>query len=132
MPPSPVAALLSVLSAAVSAVTGAQAPEPTAPAVPSFWDTWPFGPGYGEPLLAMAAKALFLLLILGGVVLFLRLLHGPKGLFRDKSWDEDNEREAREELAELDRRLAAGEISETDHRLHRKRLLKWLPPDSRN
>lgn len=117
--PAAIAAILSACSA-------------VAPAAPSFWDTWPFGPGYGESMLAVAAKAVFLLLILGGVVLFLRVLFGPKGFFREKEWDRDNEQEARQELAELERQFAAGTISETEHRLLRKRLIKWLPPESKH
>jgi len=48
------------------------------------WRFWPFqAPGLDAPFLPIAAKVLFLLLVLGGIALLLRRLFGPGGPLRE-------------------------------------------------
>ncbi len=86
-----------------------------------YWDTWPFTPGYGD-FWSSVTRAIFVALILGAILLFLRLLYGPKGIWRDKEMDREAEEARRKELEELDRKLRDGEISESLHRVMKKRL----------
>jgi uncharacterized membrane protein len=85
------------------------------------WEHWPFGPGTGD-LLASLSRLLLVAAILLFIVFYLRLLFGPKGWFRDHEMDREAAQERETALAELDRRLAAGEIDEAQHRLECKRL----------
>lgn len=43
-----------------------------------------------------ALRAFLILLFFGGIALFLRILYGPKGIFRDPKWDEWNAEARRE------------------------------------
>ncbi len=86
-----------------------------------FWDTWPFTPGYGD-FSSTLAKFALVAVILGLILLFLRLLYGPKGIFRDKELDREAEELRRKELEEIERARAAGEISELDYIYRKKRL----------
>ncbi len=90
-----------------------------------FWERWPFGPGYGN-IMASVTRFLFVGIIFLLIILYLRLLFGPKGWFRDKELDREAEaaRQADRQaaLADLDRRLAAGEIDQALHARERDRL----------
>lgn len=86
-----------------------------------FWDTWPFTPGYGDTASTLA-KFVLVAVILGLILLFLRLLFGPKGVFRDKELEREAEEMRRKELEELERAYAAGELSELDYIYRKKRL----------
>ena len=86
------------------------------------WQMWPFGPGYGESLLASAARMLFVALILGAVCLFLRLLYGPKGIFRDHEMDREAEEMKAHEREQLRAMLDAGEIDRDEYDREMKRL----------
>ena len=86
-----------------------------------FWEHWPFGPGYGD-FLASVARFAFVGLIFLLIILYLRLLFGPKGWFRDKELDREAALAREAKTAELDRRLAAGEIDEERHRMEINRL----------
>ena len=48
------------------------------------WRAWPFNSGYGEHILPSVARLVFVALIFGAIMLFLRLLFGPGGPLRDK------------------------------------------------
>lgn len=86
------------------------------------WDHWPFGPGFGD-LNAALLKLAFVGLILGFICLFLRVLFGPKGIFRDKELDIEAAEMREKALKDLDAELASGEISELDYKFKKKRLL---------
>lgn len=68
------------------------------------------------------ARLAFVTLILGAIVLFLRVLFGPNGFFRDEEMDREAEEERRQERAELDAMLSKGEITEMDHKIRMKSL----------
>ncbi|MEZ7198173.1 SHOCT domain-containing protein [Pseudodesulfovibrio karagichevae] len=86
------------------------------------WRAWPFNAGYGEHILPAVARLLFVTLIMGVILLFLRLLFGPGGPLRDKELEEEARRETERERAELKERLEKGDISESEYRIGMKRL----------
>lgn len=86
------------------------------------WRAWPFDSGYGETILPAIARMVFVALIIGALCLFLRLLFGPKGWFRDHELDREAEEERQREKAELDRMLANGEITEFEYKVRLKGL----------
>ncbi|MBG0790109.1 MAG: SHOCT domain-containing protein [Desulfovibrionaceae bacterium] len=86
------------------------------------WRAWPFNSGYGEHLLPALARLVFVVIIIGGILFFLRLLFGPGGPLRDKELEEEARRETEQERAELEERFAKGEISEIEYRLKMKSL----------
>lgn len=86
------------------------------------WRAWPFNAGYGEQLLPAVARMLFVALILGAIMLFLRFLFGPNGRFRDKEMDREAEAERERERAEVQARFDKGEISEFEYTMEMKRL----------
>lgn len=88
------------------------------------WRMWPFGPGYGDHILPSIARLAFCVAILGVILLFLRLLFGPKGIFRDKELDREAEEERLREIQELEEEFAKGDISELDYKYRLKRLEK--------
>lgn len=88
-----------------------------------FWDTWPFTPGYGD-FYSTLAKFGLVAVCLGAILLFLRVLYGPKGIFRDKEMDREAEEARQAELAELERAHKAGEISDLDYIYRKKGLQK--------
>lgn len=91
-------------------------------AVPTGWEFWPFSSGYGEQWLPMFARIGFMLLILGAIALFLRLLFGPRGIFRDKEMDREAEELRKRELAELEAEYARGEWSERQYLREKRRI----------
>lgn len=86
------------------------------------WDHWPFGPGYGD-FWASITKMLFVAAILGVIVLFLRILFGPNGKFRDPDLDREAAEMREKALAQLEEDLAAGKISEIDYKFKKKRIM---------
>ncbi len=85
------------------------------------WETWPFGSAWGN-LWASAARIVFVALILGAIVVFLRMLFGPTGWLRDKQLDEEA-RQAREKaVQELDDALERGDIDEARHRARKRSI----------
>jgi uncharacterized membrane protein len=86
------------------------------------WRAWPFNAGYGEQLLPSIARLAFVTLILALIVLFLRVLFGPNGWFRDEEMDREAEEERKREKKDLDRMLEQGEISQMDYDGRLKRL----------
>lgn len=83
---------------------------------------WPFGPGYGDTLLPALARLLFAGFILGVILLSLRLLFGPGGIWRDKELEAEAEEERLHELAELEKQLANKEISQAEYQWKIKAL----------
>lgn len=86
-----------------------------------FWEHWPFGPGYGD-LLASVTRFLLAAAIMLFIILYLRLLFGPKGWFRDKELDREAAEEKEAAQARLKRLLDAGELTEAEYALRLKHL----------
>jgi len=86
------------------------------------WRAWPFNSGYGEQLLPSLARLLFVALILGAILLFLRILFGPGGRFRDEELDREAREQTERERAELKEQLDKGEISEIEYKMKMKGL----------
>lgn len=81
------------------------------------WRAWPFNAGYGEHILPSIARMVFISLIFGVIIIFLRVLFGPNGYFRDEEMDREAEEEIRREKAELEQQLADGEITEIEYQI---------------
>ncbi|QJB58523.1 SHOCT domain-containing protein [Pseudodesulfovibrio sp. zrk46] len=81
------------------------------------WRAWPFNSGYGEHILPAIARMVFVALIFGVIILFLRALYGPKGIFRDKEMEREAEELTRKERAEVEKQFANGEISEMEYKM---------------
>lgn len=92
--------------------------------LPAKWRAWPFNSGTAGDWQTSLATYAFSALILGAICLFLRKLFGPGGIWRDKEMEREAEEMTRQELAELDRKLAAGTLSKTMYELKKKELLK--------
>ncbi len=86
------------------------------------WRAWPFNSGYGEHILPAIARLAFVTIIMGGIILFLRVMFGPNGYFRDEEMDREAEEQTQREKAQLDELLAKGEITENEHTIRVKRL----------
>ena len=86
------------------------------------WRAWPFNSGYGEHILPAVARFVFVSLIIGAILLFLRLLFGPGGPLRDKELDEEARLETERERAEVEEQFAKGEISEIEYKMKMKAL----------
>ncbi|QGY40993.1 SHOCT domain-containing protein [Pseudodesulfovibrio cashew] len=86
------------------------------------WRAWPFNSGYGEQIGPAIARMAFVALIFAVIILFLRVLFGPKGIFRDKEMDREAAEEVRRERAELEERFAKGDISEMEFNTKMKSL----------
>jgi len=84
------------------------------------WRAWPFNAGYGETLLPSVARLLFVMMIFGLIVLFLRVMFGPNGYFRDEEMDREAEEQRVKERAVLDNLLAKNEITENEHKIRMK------------
>ena len=86
------------------------------------WRAWPFNAGYGEHILPAIARMVFVAMIFGVIILFLRVLFGPNGYFRDEEMDREAEEERKQERAELKKQLANGDISEVTYKIKMKSL----------
>lgn len=86
------------------------------------WRAWPFNSGYGEHIFPAIARLVFITLIMGVILLFLRLLFGPGGPLRDKELEEEARQEMEREREELETLLAKGEISEMEYKVRMKGL----------
>ncbi|SKA86744.1 Uncharacterized membrane protein [Paucidesulfovibrio gracilis DSM 16080] len=91
-------------------------------AVPTGWEFWPFTSGTGESWLPLLARLAFLVAIFAVIAGFLRILHGPKGLLRDKELDAEAEELRRKELDELKREYERGDWSERQYLRHKRRI----------
>ena len=84
------------------------------------WHAWPFNAGYGGHLLPAIARFIFITLIMGGIILFLRFLFGPKGIWRDEELDREAEEMRVEQRAELQKQFDNGEITELEYKIRLK------------
>lgn len=89
---------------------------------PSKWDIWPFNAGYGGDWQTSLATYAFSALILGAICLFLRLLYGPKGIWRDKDMDREAEAMRQRELRDLEAQYSRGQISQKLYELKKRSL----------
>jgi uncharacterized membrane protein len=88
------------------------------------WRGWPFNSGVSGDWDTSLATYAFSALILGVICLFLRLLYGPGGIWRDKDMEREAEELTRRELAQLERDHAAGRISQLMYEMKKKELEK--------
>ncbi|MFH1913073.1 MAG: SHOCT domain-containing protein [Pseudomonadota bacterium] len=86
------------------------------------WRAWPFNAGYGEHILPAIARMGFIILIFAVIIVFLRVLFGPKGYLRDKEMDREAREQTAAERADLEERLAQGEITEIEYKILMKGL----------
>jgi len=86
------------------------------------WRAWPFNSGFGEHILPSIARLAFVTLIMGGIALFLRVLFGPNGFFRDEEMDREAVEMIKQERAELKKQLEKGEITEFEYDIKMKSL----------
>lgn len=84
------------------------------------WRAWPFNAGYGEHILPAIARMAFVTLIFGVIIVFLRFLYGPKGIWRDHELDREADEMRAEQKAELDEQLKSGEITELEYKIRLK------------
>jgi len=95
----------------------------TQAALPSKWDGWPFNSGYGGDWQTTLATYAFSALILGAICVFLRLLFGPKGIWRDKELEREAEEAKRKELSQLEANLRSGRITQLEYK-RQKRIIE--------
>ena len=93
------------------------------PVLPSKWDGWPFNSGYGGDWQTTLATYAFSALILAAICLFLRVLYGPNGIWRDKDMEREAEETTRKELAHLEESLRAGRITKREYTM-KKRIIE--------
>jgi len=86
------------------------------------WRAWPFNSGYGEHLIPSIARFAFVTIIMGAILIFLRILFGPKGYFRDEEMDLEAKEQIKREREQLDKQLAKKEITQIEYTLRMKSL----------
>lgn len=88
----------------------------------SKWSGWPFNYGFGGDWQTTLATFAFSALILAVICVFLRLLFGPRGIWRDKEMDREADEMRRREHAELDARYRAGRVSEAEYKTKKRAI----------
>jgi len=91
-------------------------------ALPSKWDGWPFNSGFGGDWQTSLATYAFSAVILAAICVFLRLLYGPKGIWRDKEMEREAEEARARELAQLEADLRSGRITQLQYTRKKKAL----------
>ncbi len=91
-------------------------------ALPSKWDGWPFNSGYASDWQTSLATYAFSAAILAAICVFLRLLYGPKGIWRDKEMEREAEEARGRELAQLEADLRSGRITQLQYTRKKKAL----------
>lgn len=86
------------------------------------WRAWPFNAGYGEHMGPAIARVVFVALIFGVILLFLRVLFGPNGYLRDEELDREAEEQRVKERAALEAEFEKGGISEFEYKIKLKRI----------
>lgn len=86
------------------------------------WRAWPFNAGYGEHILPAIARMAFVGLIFAVIIVFLRFLYGPKGIWRDHELDREADEMRVQEKAELDEQLKNGDITEFEYKIRLKSI----------
>lgn len=90
--------------------------------LPSKWDGWPFNSGFGGDWQTTLATYAFSALILIGISVFLRLLYGPKGIWRDKDMEREAEETKSRQLAQLESNLRSGRISKLEYTMKKRNI----------
>ncbi|MGL1862135.1 MAG: SHOCT domain-containing protein [Pseudodesulfovibrio sp.] len=86
------------------------------------WRAWPFNAGYGESILPSVARLVFVSFIFGLIILFLRVLFGPNGYFRDEELDREADEMRAVQIAKLDVLLENGEVDEMEYQIELKKI----------
>lgn len=90
--------------------------------LPTKWTGWPFNAGYGGDWQTSLATYAFSFAILAVICLFLRLLYGPKGIWRDKEMEREAEEMRRKAHAELDADFRAGRLTKLQYDLKKRAI----------
>jgi len=90
----------------------------------SKWAGWPFNSGVSGDWETSLATYAFSFVILAAICLFLRLLYGPKGIWRDKEMEREAEENRRHEHAQLDADFRAGKLDRQRYELKKRSLDK--------
>ncbi|GAB6125561.1 SHOCT domain-containing protein [Humidesulfovibrio idahonensis] len=90
--------------------------------LPTKWTGWPFNAGYGGDWQTSLATLAFSALILGVICVFLRLLYGPRGIWRDKEMDREAAEARRKAHAALDADYRAGRLDEALYKLKKRAI----------
>lgn len=88
--------------------------------LPSKWSGWPFHSGYGGDWQTTLATYAFAAVILAAICVFLRLLYGPKGIWRDHDMDREAEEMRRAERARLEADYRAGRVSQSEYEMKKR------------
>lgn len=89
---------------------------------PSKWAGWPFNSGVSGDWETSLATYAFSFVILAIICLFLRLLYGPKGIWRDKEMDREAEENRRQEHTRLDAEFRAGKLTKQLYELKKRSI----------
>lgn len=90
--------------------------------VPSKWAAWPFNSGVASDWETSLATYAFSFVILAAICVFLRLLYGPKGIWRDKDMDREAEEMRRREHERLDADFRAGRMTRQLYELKKRSI----------
>ncbi len=85
------------------------------------WRTWPFGRG-DEGFWPSALRVVFILVMFLLIAFFLRLLFGPKGIWRDREVDAEYEQMRAQKLEQLDELYRQGRITKEQYEWRKDRL----------
>jgi putative membrane protein len=90
--------------------------------LPSKWDGWPFNSGFGGDWQTTLATYAFSALILAAICVFLRLLYGPKGIWRDKDMEREAEETKSRQLAQLESNFRSGRITKLEYTMKKRAI----------
>jgi len=90
--------------------------------LPSKWDRWPFNSGFGGDWQTSLATYAFSAAILAVICVFLRMLYGPGGIWRDKDMEREADEARRKALAALEAEYRSGRLSKAQYELKKKAL----------
>ena len=79
------------------------------------WSRWPFQSVPNESWLVMATRGLFCIAVLALIVIFIRVMFGPKGFFRDEEIYEESRMLIREEREQVEEDYKQNKISEREY-----------------
>lgn len=113
---------MSNLFSLVQSAYASSAPITEPSAVPSKWAMWPFNSGVTGDWETSLATYAFSFVILAAICLFLRLLYGPKGIWRDKEMDREAAELRRSEHAQLDAEFRSGRINKQLYELKKRSI----------
>jgi len=90
--------------------------------LPSKWAGWPFNSGVSGDWETSLATYAFSFVILATICLFLRLLYGPKGIWRDKDMEREAEENSRKAHAQLEADFRAGRLNKMQYSMKKRAL----------